>query len=170
MAFFTFISTENNIFFADTYRSAEVVQKGNFFLSFKLSITSKIQVLQAFELFNQFFAVRPLIKTIKRFGKPTHFCITLCLRGESLHRFFSILSSLRNSSRRKLITFKFKTSGLILIIKNFITLFPIKIKFYDFHSWRSQVVLSSNFSSEMTSYEKHVFTNFFTSFFKTKIA
>lgn len=161
--FFNFISAENGVFFET--QSSSIVADLNFTLNFKLPITAKLSMLQAFELFNQFFAVRPKVKTIKKFGKSTHFNVSINLNGHSLEYFFSTLYTVRNSSRKKLVVFKFKANDLLIIIKDFITLFPFKIKFYDFHSWRSQIVLGASLSN-LSTYEKFIFTSFFTSFFR----
>lgn len=164
--FFNFLSAENSVFFEQ--RCSSVFEQSGFHLNFKLPIAEKIQVLQGFELLNQFFSSRPRIQTVKKFGKSTHFNLKLTLNSDNLHIFLNNLYGIRNSSRRKLVHFKFKSDQLVIAFKDFITLFPFQIRFYDFHSWRHQVTLSYSFFN-LSGYEKFVMTSFFASFFRYKV-
>lgn len=84
--FFNFLSAENGVFFRQ--KCFFVFDQSSFHLNFKLPITEKIQVLQGFELLNQFFSSRPRVQTVKKFGKSTHFNLKLTLGSDNLFFFF----------------------------------------------------------------------------------
>ena len=162
--FYNFTQIENSVLLNNSVPNFSNLKFG---LNFRLPITGKLQLLQAFELFYQFFSVRPKIRTIKKFGKSTHFNVSLHIRGVNLINFFENLYTIRNSSRRKLVSFKIKSSDLFITMKDFITLYPFNIRFYDFHSWRFQVVLTAA-TYDYSLHEKFIFSNFFNNFFRYK--
>ena len=121
-------------------------------LSFSVSTTSKLHLLQTFELLYQFFQIRPIFSSVKHFGKVVRFNMKLSIKGYTINNFFRTIYRIRSSSKFKLIKFTFSKSGRCFILFNdFTTLFPFEIKFYDFHTWRNLVsVYSKSNVNEVT--------------------
>jgi hypothetical protein len=140
-----------------------------FEINFSVSSTSKLQLLQTFELLYQFFKVRPSVRVTKQLGKVTKFNIKLTIRGHVNFNLFRTIYRIRSSSKCKLIRFTFNRSGQLFIVFNdFTTLFPFEIKFYDFHTWRNLVSMHSKSNSTLcsTPNNSYVIANFFHIFFK----
>lgn len=136
-----------------------------FRVKFNFSAKDKKRIMQTSDLLCQFFFARPRISVVKKFNKITSFNIFISPSLHSTFRALRIIYFIRGSSRKKLVTFKFKRSGFTyLVLRDFVTLFPFKIKSYDFHDWRFNFVLISNtrFNSE---FEKFNSANFYFNFF-----
>jgi hypothetical protein len=139
----------------------------NFELNYYINEKNKMFIIQTFELFYQFYGIRPKIHTLKKFGKYQNFKLLVSIRSSSFYTLFFTLFNVRSSSKTKLINFRFKeTRDFYVSIKDFITLFPFKIRFYDFHSWRNEVVIHTHFKN-FSILESFAVINFFYSFFKS---
>lgn len=136
-----------------------------FTVKFNFSVKDKKRIMQTSDLLCQFFNARPKISVAKNFNKITSFNIFISPSFNSMLRVFRIIYSIRGSSRKKLVNFKFKRDGFTyLVLRDFVTLFPFKIKTYDFHDWRFNFVLASNLrnSSEFVKFNS---INFYFNFF-----
>lgn len=137
----------------------------SFNVKFNFSVKEKKRIVQTSDLLFQFFNARPKISVVKKFGKLVSFNLSISPNFISIFRVFRVIYSVRTSSRKKLVIFKFKRNGFsYVILRDFVTLFPFKIKAYDFHDWRYNFVLSA---SDMNSNEFKKFnsTNFYFNFF-----
>lgn len=136
-----------------------------FNVKFNFSAKDKKRIMQTSELLFQFFNARPKLTVVKGFGKVTSFNIYLSPNFNSILRVLRTVYEIRNSSRKKLVNFKFKRNGFTyLILRDFVTLFPFKIKSYDFHDWRFNFVLISTSSTD-SEFNKFNSTNFYFNFF-----
>lgn len=137
-----------------------------FEITYYLKDTDKLFILQTFELFYQFYGVRPQFFSLKGFNRYQNFKLHLSFRMPYCYNFFDVLFAIRGSSKTKLIRFDFRESGILyLSIRDFITLYPFKIRFYDFHSWRNEVVIHANINF-FTQVEFFGVINFFYSFYR----
>jgi hypothetical protein len=162
LEFYNFFQAENSVLLTNKFYA----YNPQFRVHFGILNTSKLELLQTLELLYQFFGIRPAISTVKSFGKPSRFNLSLDLQGRSVTKLFKIISTVRSSSRRKLISFTFKFNGSFFIkFKDFITLYPFKIRFYDFHTWRKQVTIHSVKVSKEYD-KKYVISNFYSCFFR----
>jgi hypothetical protein len=163
-SFYNYSQLENSSIVSSSY----FTYTPEFEINFSVPATSKLQILQTFELLDQFFQVRPVLKSVKHFGKTVKFNIKLSVKGYNLNNFFSIIHKVRSSSKCKLIKFNFNKSGHFFITFNdFTTLYPFEIKFYDFHTWRNVVSVYANTSENYPFFNTSYTTvNFFHNFFK----
>ena len=163
ISFYSYLQLENcslNAYEAVFYRP-------EFKTNFTFAASEKKKIIQTSELLTQFFLVRPRIGSYKKFERISSFSISVKPSFSSLLRAFRIMYAVRLSSRKKLITFKFKRNGFIYVIfKDFVTLYPFKIRSYDFHDWRSQlaIVSISNFK-KLSEFEKYNSINFYYTFY-----
>ena len=136
-----------------------------FHVKFNFPAKEKKRIIQTSDLLFQFFNARPKIRVVKKFGKLSSFTLSVSPNFNSIFRVFRIVHSIRASSRKKLITFKFKRSGFTyLVLRDFVTLFPFRIKTYDFHDWRYNFVLFAD-SKSSTEFKKFYTINFYFNFF-----
>lgn len=136
-----------------------------FKVKFNFSVKDKKRIMQTSELLFQFFNARPKLSVVKKFDKPTSFNIYISPNFNSILRTLRIVFDVRNSSRKKLVNFKFKRNGVTyLILRDFVTLFPFKIKSYDFHDWRLNFTMIS-ISSTDSEFNKFNSINFYFNFF-----
>lgn len=162
--FYAYAQLENNSLSSNFFYSSEFKFSVNFFFSSK----EKKKLLQTSDLMAQFFISRPKLTSKKKMNKLTAFNVSITPNFFSLFIAFRVAWATRNSIKKKLITFVFKSNGAVyLIFKDFVTLYPFAIKNYDFHDWRNQFVMFSRPSlvsknSEFFTYSK---INFFINFF-----
>jgi hypothetical protein len=139
-----------------------------FNVNFSIPCNQKLLVLQAFDLLYQFFQIRPVLKSVEQFEKVIKLNISLSIKNRNLSTFFHLVYRIRSSSKFKLIKFKFSKSGhFSMIFNDFTTLFPFKIKFFDFHTWRNIVSISSSLNNIKTdNYKLYLSSNFSHTFFR----
>jgi hypothetical protein len=162
LAFFNYCQIENLTLISSNFWAYDP----NFELNYYLVDKNKMFILQTFELFYQFYGVRPKLFSLKKFDKFQNFSLILSIRQRNSYQFFKTLHNIRSSSKTKLVNFSFKENGkLYILLQDFITLFQFQIRFYDFHSWRNEVVIHSH-PKHTSHFEFFGIINFFYSFFR----
>jgi hypothetical protein len=163
ISFYNYIYLEN----CSLYQSKLHTVNPQFRVNFNFPSKQKKRIIQTSDLLYQFFSTRPKINVVKRFEKVVSFNIFINLSNQSLMRFFRILYFIRRSSRKKLINFNFKRNGKHYIsLQDFVTLFPFKIRAYDFHDWRFTFSLSSvNSNFKPSDFCAYNIINFYINFF-----
>lgn len=161
LAFYNYTQLENCSLVGGNFQT----YKPSFRAKFNFSSKDKKRIIQTADLLRQFFNARPKLSVHRKFGKATSFNILIFPNFNSTLRVLRLVYLLRSSSRKKLASFKFKREGSIyIILRDFVTLYPFKIKDYDFYDWRFGFVLYSHFhnQSDFTNFNS---INFYFNFF-----
>jgi hypothetical protein len=147
--------------------------KPRLYLAFFVKVNQKKKLIQTCELFYQFFKARPnIVSKFNNQGKLIGFLVQINLGKKSVKRLFNLLLKIRSGSRKKLISFQSTKGGtqIILKLRDFITLYNFRIKFYDFHDWRHTLTLVDNCFSGSTDNRlmaSYYLNNFYCCFFKS---
>jgi len=169
LSFYNHYTLQNTIL-----QSNKIIKvKPRLYVAFFVKSDQKKKIIQTCELFKQFFKKRP--KIVSKFntqGKLLGFLIIINLNKRSAKRVFDTIVITRSGSRKKLITFQSisKGSQIIIKLKDFVTLYNFKIKFYDFHDWRYTLTIVDNcFSGTPLNDPAKIYclNNFYYSFFKS---
>lgn len=170
LSFYNYYVAQNVVLQSGTF----VKYKPQLYIAFFVKADQKKKVMQTCELFSQFFKARPHVSAkYNVHGKVTGFLIQLNLNKHSAKRFFELLALIRSGTRKKLISFQSGNRGsqIIIKLKDFVTLYDFKIKFYDFHDWRyTLAVFDNRFSGSVKDSSiitnNYCLNNFYYSFFK----
>lgn len=163
ISFYTYLQLDN----CSLCLHNPIFYKPEFKTNFTFSVSDKKKIMQTAELLTQFFLTRPAIRAHKKFDRISSFSVSAKPNFSSLLRALRVIYAIRQSSRKKLITFKSKRNGFIYIVfKDFVTLYPFKLRSYDFHDWRSQLVMVSiSKFSRLSEFEKYNAMNFYYTFY-----
>lgn len=134
---------------------------------FHLTNENRLEIVQTFFIFKQFFGLRPRISSIKKLHKSTFFTICVSLDGfRDSTIFFNFVRRLRLGSKRKLVSIVLKEQGIIYVsFRDFVTLSNFKIGKFDYHNWRRPVTVICSFAG-LSDYQKNIYFNLFNIIFQ----